>query len=234
MAVDKECDAMNYDLIIFDCDGTLVDSEYLNNKAVADLLAELGLPQYDVAYALEHFAARTMKEVREIVLRDTGIVLPDSFSADFVARVQAVLPTELKIIEGVLETLQALHVRIPVCVASNGERSNVRTCLEIAGLTPFFPDACVFTKNMVKHPKPAPDLFLLAAQTMGADPSRTLVVEDSVTGTMAGKAAGMTVAGMTAAAHDPIAQGAALRAVGADYITHNFADIAGFLAVSAA
>jgi HAD superfamily hydrolase (TIGR01509 family) len=224
---------MKYDLIIFDCDGTLVDSEYLNNKAVADLLAERGLPQYDVAYALEHFAAKTMKEVREIVLRDTGIVLPDSFSADFVARVQAALPTELKMIEGVLETLEALHVEIPVCVASNGERSNVRTCLEIAGLTPFFPDARVFTKNMVKHPKPAPDLFLLAAEKMGAAPARTLVVEDSVTGATAGKAAGMTVVGLTAAAHDPAAQEAALRAAGADYVTRTFADITGFLAATA-
>jgi beta-phosphoglucomutase-like phosphatase (HAD superfamily) len=114
-----------------------------------------------------------------------------------------------------------------MCVGSNGERLNVTRIIEAAGFTRFFPDAHIFTKDMVKHAKPAPDLFLLAAEKMGVPPKRTLVIEDSPTGTAAGVAAGMTVVGFTGAAHDHAAQAKLLRAAGAHHVTADFLDIIG-------
>lgn len=220
---------MPYDLIIFDCDGTLVDSEYLNNKVTADLLAELGLPQYNVDYALEHFAGKSMTDIRKFIEVDAGVSLPDSFVAEYAKRVTAGMPTLMKRIPGAFETVRDLHTRIKICVGSNGERSNVLTALSIAGLSPFFPEENVFTKSMVKNAKPAPDLFLLAASRMGTAPGKTLVMEDSVTGTKAGVAAGMDVVGITATFHDPDGQASLLKAAGARHIVEHFADIGPFI-----
>jgi HAD superfamily hydrolase (TIGR01509 family) len=220
---------MAYDLIIFDCDGTLVDSEYLNNKVTADLLAELGLPQYNVDYALTHFAGKSMSDIRKFIEVDAEVSLPDTFVMEYAKRVTAGMPDLMKRIPGALETVGALHERVKICVGSNGERSNVLAALSIAGLSSFFPEEFVFTKNMVKNAKPAPDLFLLAADRMGFAPSQTLVAEDSVTGTLAGVAAGMTVVGLTATFHDPVAQAKALKEAGAHYVVERFADIAELL-----
>lgn len=220
---------MPYDLIIFDCDGTLVDSEYLNNKVTADLLAELGLPQYDVYYALAHFAGKSMTDIRKFIEVDAGVSLPDTFVVEYAKRVTAGMPELMKLIPGALETIRDLHTRIKICVGSNGERSNVLAALSIAGLSPFFPEENVFTKSMVKNAKPAPDLFLLTASRMGAEPEKTLVVEDSVTGTKAGVAAGMDVVGITATFHDPAAQSEALKGAGVRYIAERFSDILSFI-----
>jgi beta-phosphoglucomutase-like phosphatase (HAD superfamily) len=112
-----------------------------------------------------------------------------------------------------------------ICVASNGERVNVLRQVEAGGFGEFFSEAHIFTKNMVKRAKPAPDLFLLAAQKMGAGPSRTLVIEDSITGATAGVAAGMTVVGFTGSVHNRAVHGKALRGVGVHHVTARFSDI---------
>ncbi len=220
---------MSYDLIIFDCDGTLVDSEYLNNKVTTDLLAELGLPQYDLDYALKHFAGRTLTDIGQDIHAETGVRLPPEFMDNYVRGVKAGMPSLLKAIEGVAATLEKIEPHIKICVGSNGERSNVLDSIHHAGLGRFFPDDHVFTKSMVRHPKPAPDLFLLAAERMGAQPAHTLVVEDSATGTKAGIAAGMTVVGLTATFHDREGQAALLREAGAHHIAGRFHDILAFL-----
>jgi beta-phosphoglucomutase-like phosphatase (HAD superfamily) len=216
---------MAYDLIIFDCDGTLVDSEYLNNKVVADQLAELGLPQYDTAHNIAAFAGKGMHEVINTVKADTGRDLPANFTAEYSRRVNEGLAEHMKVIDDVHETLRHFHGRVKICVGSNGERSNVTRMIEVGGMTEFFPEAHIFTKDMVRNAKPAPDLFLFAAAKMGAPPARTLVIEDSITGAAAGVAAGMIVVGFTGSVHDRAAQEKALRRVGAHYITACFADI---------
>ena len=216
----------NFDLIIFDCDGTLVDTEYLHNVVIADLLASYGHPQFTVGYNLEHFAGLGMEAAVARIEAATGQPLPATFMGDYIAEVTRRFATELKVLDGVLETLARFHGRLPICVASNGERANVVASLIAGKLTRFFPDAAIFTKSQVERPKPAPDLFLFAARTMGASPPRTLVIEDSVTGARAGVAAGMVVAGIVAAAHDPAAQETLLRAEGVQHIVRHFSDIA--------
>lgn len=220
---------MAYDLIIFDCDGTLVDSEHLNNVITAELLAGVGLTQYDADYAKRHFAGMSFPAIADKIFAETGIRLPPGFQDDFVDGVTRAMPTMMKLIEGVSETLEVLKGRVKICVGSNGERVNVVNSLRHAGLIRFFPDQAIFTKDMVPRPKPAPDLFLHAARTMGAQPERVLVIEDSPTGAMAGKAAGMTVIGFAATYHDRAAQEQRLRDAGAQEIASEFASIIGFL-----
>lgn len=209
-------------LIIFDCDGTLVDSEHLNNKATADVLAGLGLPQYDTEYCLRHFAGKSMTEMAAFILAETGVALPADFVTRYAALVQARMKDELRAIPGVKDVLTALARDVLMCVGSNGERTNVLTSLAMTGLDRYFPDSMVFTKNMVQRPKPAPDLFLFAADALRADPAMTVVVEDSITGTTAGVAAGMTVIGFTGTYHDKAAQAANLRAAGAAEVIDDF------------
>ncbi len=218
-----------YDLIIFDCDGTLVDSEYLNNKVTSDLLTGYGFPQYTTEHLIEAFAGLSMSDVKRIVEAETGTILPPSFLTDYMVRVNDEVPSLLKQIDGVVDTIDRLRHDIRICVGSNGERSNVLRSIKYAGLGPYFPDDVVFTKDMVAHAKPAPDLFLLAAEKMGAAPERTLVIEDSITGAKAGKAAGMTVIGLTATFHDSDRQAGALLAAGAHHIAGHFSEIMGFI-----
>lgn len=216
---------MPYDLIIFDCDGTLVNSEYLHNAVIADMLTAMGHTRYTPEYCVEAFAGKGMGEVLRALEADLGKPLPVSFLGDYVQGVNDGLAEHMKIIHGVEETLAHLEGRVKMCVGSNGERINVTRIIEAAGFTRFFPDTHIFTKDMVKHAKPAPDLFLLAADKMGVASNRTLVIEDSPTGTAAGVAAGMTVIGFTGAVHDHAAQARLLRDAGAHHVTANFLDI---------
>jgi HAD superfamily hydrolase (TIGR01509 family) len=220
---------MTYDLIIFDCDGTLVDSEYLHNKVVADLLTGMGYSKYDVAYTLNAFAGKGMGEVVRTVEEEIGQTLPASFIPDYVRQVNERLHELMRPIEGVLETIHHCNARVKICIGSNGEHDNVLALVNAAGLGPYFPPQTIFTKDMVTHAKPAPDLFLHAAEKMGVSPARTLVIEDSVTGATAGIAAGMTVIGFTATAHDRAAQEKALRAAGVGHIIDRFVDISLFI-----
>lgn len=224
---------MAYDLVIFDCDGTLVNSEYLNNMVVAVLLAEQGLPQYTTAHCIEIFAGKGMHEVLNTVRAETGVALPPGFVAEYSRRVNENMAAHMQVIDGARETVGALHGRVGICVGSNGERVNVLAMVAAGGYGAFFPDELVFTKDMVENAKPAPDLFLLAARRLGADPGRTMVVEDSPTGVRAGVAAGMTVVGFTGSAHDPAAQERLLRGAGAHHITADFRDIMGLAGAGA-
>lgn len=216
---------MPFDLIIFDCDGTLVDSEYLCNRVIADMMAERGLLQYDVEYVLRNFAGLSAPVAFRTIEEQSGRILPPGIIGEYERRVNGAMPEHLRFIEGVPETLGILSGKYDVGVGSNGERSTVLLSLRYAGLDRFFPEHAVFTKDMVQNPKPAPDIYLMAAQTMGADPLRALVVEDTVAGVRAGKAAGMTVIGLTATYHDKKGHESALRAAGADRVTDRFIHI---------
>lgn len=216
---------MHTKLTIFDCDGTLVDSEYLNNLATIEILHEQGLLQYDMQYAYQHFVGRKLSAIMADISRDTGhIFLPDT-SARYVARAAALLPTLLKPVPGARELVIRAAECGGICVASNGERANVIESLRLCGLKDFFVDKSIYTAIEVQNPKPAPDLFLHAARLMGVDPANTAVIEDSVVGVTAGVAAGMHVIGFTGTHHDPAAHENALRKAGAHEISSNLIHI---------
>jgi HAD superfamily hydrolase (TIGR01509 family) len=208
------------DLIIFDCDGVLVDSEVLSCNCLSKALAAYGI-DLGVDQALELFLGRSVSAVLEHY-RAFGHSIPEPFSADLRAGVRAAFLASLCPIEGVGAVLADL--RIPHCVASSSDVDRVSFSLSLTGLAPHF-DSQLYTSQMVARGKPAPDLFLYAAERMQADPRRTLVIEDSVSGVKAGKAAGMTVWGFVGGSHYQSRDGKAiLHAAGADRVFGRMAD----------
>ena len=214
-----------FDTVIFDCDGTLSDSEYLNNKATADVLAELGFPRYTVEVSMDKFVGMAMTEVKKFIETEEGRAVPDSFIPDFIDRVAQYQKTGLKPVAGAVEAVTELVPKYKTCVASNGERSNVISSLEMIGLYDFFGDEKTFTKIQVARGKPAPDLFLFAAERLSSDPASCIVIEDSASGVMAGVAAGMYVIGFTGSSHDHNGTAANLKAAGAHTICASWPDI---------
>ncbi|MEY9183623.1 HAD superfamily hydrolase (TIGR01509 family) [Bradyrhizobium sp. USDA 326] len=208
------------DLIIFDCDGVLVDSELLSCRCLSEALAGVGLALSE-AQALDLFLGRSTKAIEQHY-RGLGQSLPDSFLPGLKSRVLETFATSLETIPGVGAVISRLTV--PVCVASSSDIDRVSLSLDVTGLRAHFGDR-IYTAQMVERGKPAPDLFLYAAEKMGAQPRRTLVIEDSVSGVQAGKAAGMTVWGFVGGSHYRARDGRAiLSAAGADRVFAHMSD----------
>jgi HAD superfamily hydrolase (TIGR01509 family) len=208
------------DLIIFDCDGVLIDSEVLSCRCLSDVLAGHGI-DLGVDEALELFVGRSVAAVREHY-GALGRPLPEAFPAELKARVRETFSASLQPIEGVDTVLGRLQS--PTCVASSSDLDRVSFSLAMTGLSGYFGER-LYTSQMVQRGKPAPDLFLHAAAAMGADPRRTLVIEDSVSGVRAGKAADMTVWGFVGGGHYASRDGRAiLQAAGADRVFARMAD----------
>lgn len=189
---------LRYDLVIFDNDGVLVDSEPLSNRLLADYLTELGFPT-TVEDSYRDFmgaAAHTVHDV--IAARYDGARLPETFDEDFHGRVFASFREQLTPVAGAAELLEFVRDRAPYCVASSAHHEWIRTAHEVTGLSPFFTDEQLFSAQDVGRGKPAPDLFLHAAARMGVSPDRCVVIEDSPLGVAAARAAGMDVYGYAA------------------------------------
>ncbi len=188
---------MSPELVIFDCDGVLVDSEALSLSALLGMIRTAGGSiGEDAAY--EHFLGKSMKSVREILARDFGLVVTDAHLTDMRVELMRRFREELRPVPGVSEMLPRLG--LPYCVASSGTLDRIRYALDVTGLLGLF-EPHLFSAAMVARGKPAPDLFLLAAERMGAAPNACLVVEDSPAGVAAARAAGMTVFAFTVGAH---------------------------------
>ncbi len=182
---------VRFDLLILDNDGVLVDSEPIANGVLAGLLTECGHPT-TYEDSVRDYLGGTLRLVREIVEPRLGRPLPEDFEARYHERLFARMRTELTIVAGVVAALDAID--LPMCVASSGTRERIETALATVGLLSRF-DGRIFSAEDVARGKPYPDLFLYAAERMGAEPERCLVVEDSPHGVAAAKAARMTVVG---------------------------------------
>jgi HAD superfamily hydrolase (TIGR01509 family) len=208
------------DLIIFDCDGVLVDSEVLSCRCLSEVLAEYGI-NLGVDQALDLFLGRSTTAVLDHY-EALGRSIPEQFSAELRTGVRTAFLTALCPIEGVRAVLESLQT--PYCVASSSDFDRVSFALSLTGLAPHFGKR-LYTAQMVERGKPAPDLFLYAAERMHADPRRTLVIEDSVSGVRAAKAAGMTAWGFVGGSHYQSRDGKAiLHAAGADRVFGRMAD----------
>jgi HAD superfamily hydrolase (TIGR01509 family) len=184
-------------LIIFDCDGVLVDSEPLALRVLLDGIAERGVA-IEEAVAYERFLGRSLASVIETVERDFGVALETDALERMRDTLYALFREELRAVAGVAEAVGRLD--IPVCVASSSQMERIRLSLEITGLGALF-EGRVFSATMVANGKPAPDLFLLAASRMHVDPGRCIVIEDSPAGIEAAKRAGMRVFAFTGGSH---------------------------------
>jgi HAD superfamily hydrolase (TIGR01509 family) len=180
-----------FDLVIFDCDGVVVDSERIVHDVFGQFIRSLGA-NVDAAQMNELFLGRRLDDCVAIVERMTGHTAPGDALERYRAERDRVLREQVRAVEGVRDVLEALTV--PYCIASSGDHAKMRTTLGATGLLPLF-GGRLFSGAEVARGKPAPDVFLLAAECMGAAPARTAVIEDSVNGVLAGRAAGMTVFG---------------------------------------
>jgi HAD superfamily hydrolase (TIGR01509 family) len=207
-------------LIIFDCDGVLVDSEVLSCLCLSQALARYGI-SLDLDQALDLFLGRSVTAIVSHY-EALGCPIPGQFADDLRTSVRAAFRSSLRPIEGVNSVLADLQ--IPCCVASSSDVDRVSFSLSLTGLASHF-ETRLYTSQMVECGKPAPDLFLYAAERMHADPNRTLVIEDSVSGVKAGKAAGMQVWGFVGGSHYRSRDGQAiLREAGADRVFGRMAD----------
>ncbi|MFG2271555.1 HAD family hydrolase [Streptomyces chartreusis] len=189
---------MRYDLVIFDNDGVLVDSEPISNRLLATYLTELGHPT-SYEDSIRDYMGSAMHRIHDLVLERTGERLPEDFDDVFHARVFAAFERELKAVPGAVDVLEKLGADgVPYCVASSGSHERIRVGHRTTGLDRYFDEGRVFSSQDVGRGKPAPDLFLHAAERMEVAPTRCLVVEDSPLGVQAAVAAGMDVYGFTA------------------------------------
>ena len=180
-----------FELVIFDCDGVLVDSERIAVRVEAELLAELGWP-LSQAEIVERFMGRTTEYMDEAIEARLGSRLPGDWRDQFQRRYREAFAAELVPVDGVLDALD--QIAVPTCVASSGSHDKLRFTLGHTGLYERF-EGRIFSGYEVANGKPAPDLFLHAAARMGAGPARCAVVEDSLYGVLAARAAGMRVFG---------------------------------------
>ena len=166
------------DLIIFDCDGVLIDSEILSANTLIALLAELGV-HINFSYIQKNFIGRSFQKVATEIGQRFQIHLPDGFEAQYRHELLQSFETQLKPTSGIDQMLRQLDIQ--TCVATSSSPERVGRSLQITKLIEHF-EGRIFTASQVKHGKPAPDLFLLAAKTMGVDPANCLVIEDSLPG----------------------------------------------------
>ncbi|MGW1895516.1 HAD family hydrolase [Streptomyces sp. NPDC002004] len=214
---------MGYDLIIFDNDGVLVDSEPISNRILARYLTELGHPT-SYEDSLRDYMGGAMHRIHELVLERSGRSLPDDFDDTFHTRVFAAFEQELTPVDGAVSVLEKLVAdRTPYCVASSGSHERIRVGHRTTGLDRWFDDSRIFSSQDVGRGKPAPDLFLYAAERMGVEPARCAVVEDSPLGIRAAVASGMDVYGFTAMTP-------ASRLAGATELFHHMRELTALLA----
>ncbi|MPZ12027.1 MAG: HAD-IA family hydrolase [Kiloniellaceae bacterium] len=193
--------AASIELVIFDCDGVLVDSEPLAMRVLLQMLSRAGA-ELAPERAYEAFLGRSLASVCDILRRDYDVDLGDDALERMRRDLNAVIRSDLQPIPGVAATLESL--RRPFCVASSSQPERIRLSLEVTGLAGYFGDD-VFSATMVTHGKPAPDLFLHAAERMQVAPGRCMVVEDSPAGVSAALRAGMRVVGFTGGSHARLA-----------------------------
>jgi HAD superfamily hydrolase (TIGR01509 family) len=209
-----------FELVIFDCDGVLVDSELITNRVFAAVLAEAGLP-LTLEFMFENFVGRSMQHCWEQAGRMLGKEVPAHWQREFQLRASTALAAEVQAVPGIEAVLDSLAV--PYCVASSGSHEKMATTLTATGLLPRF-SGRIFSAADVARAKPAPDLFLHAAASCGVQPGGCAVIEDSAPGVAAGVAAGMTVYGYCASTPER-----RLLEAGAHYTFNNMATLPALL-----
>jgi len=214
-------------LVIFDCDGVLVDSEVLFNRIAAEEFTRCGVPM-DTETAIARYTGISAPSMIASVEAETGKTIPVDFAQRCRARANEIFDSELEAIAGIDAVLSdhAPHR----CVASSSSPARIRRSLKSTDLYRHFADERIFSAVMVENGKPAPDLFLHAAATIGAAPADCIVVEDSQPGVQAAVAAGMTVLGFIGASHIRDGHADRLRDTGADHIFDDMTALPGLLA----
>jgi HAD superfamily hydrolase (TIGR01509 family) len=218
---------MGPELVIFDCDGVLVDSDRISLRIQAEWITALGLPT-SYEDCVRDFLGLGVPATLRILTERLGRPLPDGWPDNLDAAVRAAFRAELRPVPGIERALAAID--LPTCIASSGSPDKMRLTLGLTGLADHFTGR-VFCAAEVERGKPAPDLFLHAAARMGARPERCVVVEDSPFGVAGARAAGMAALGYAAAGNEGLGQAAALAKAGATVFT-SMDELPGLLGVA--
>lgn len=190
-----------YEGILFDCDGTLVDSEFLFAKLLSKKIRELGHPEFTEAECHKCFKGHNYDYIRPWLISNLRDFPIERFELEFFPIATHDFPGKLKEIDGAKKLLTSL-VGYPKCVVSSGHLHVVNYSLELTQLKQYFRDEELFTCELVKHPKPAPDLYLLACKKMGFAAHKSIAVEDSLVGVASAVAAGIETVGIIAHKED--------------------------------
>jgi HAD superfamily hydrolase (TIGR01509 family) len=213
------------DLVIFDCDGVLIDSELIGAHVEAAELGRVGIPLAE-SEILTRFLGMSAEAMYRALEVEHGRDLPQDFATTVQAAIDAAFERDLQVIPGIHETLDRL--RTASCVASSSSLARLRHSLGLTGLYARFAPH-VFSAEQVARGKPAPDLFLHAAETMGYQPARCLVIEDSVSGVRGAIAAGMRVWGFVGGGHCADGHAGRLLAAGAERVFDHMPDLPALL-----
>ena len=220
-----------FDLIIFDCDGVLVDSEIIAAEVESKLLTEAGYP-IGVEEMGERFAGMTWQNILLTIEREAAIPLSASLLDKSEKLLDARLARDVKVIDGVKFALSRL--RKPYCICSNSSSHRLDMMLSKVGLKEIFAPHIFSAKDLgPDRVKPKPDIFLHGAAQFGADPARTLVVEDSVHGITGDRAAGMRVVGFPGASHSDPSHADRLTEAGAETVISRMSELPDVIAALA-
>lgn len=214
-------------LIIFDFDGVVADSETIANQALADYLSSLGKAT-TLDDSIRMFMGKRFEDTKRLAVDWLGREIPETFELDYRARTRVVMRRDVGPVEGVAAFLDD-HNHIARCVASSSSIEWLDHCVDKFGMRGHF-GRNLFSATAVKHGKPAPDIFLHAAQKMSIEVDTALVIEDSPAGVTGAKTAGMTVIGFLGGSHIRDGHRERLEAAGADHIARTYDDIRRLLA----
>ena len=207
---------MPFNAILWDFDGCVVDSETLACQAFAEFATQCGYPITTASF-IDRFTGKGLKEILHIIDGEAGLNLSENFPTEQLRlHREALFEKALTPIPGIERALQAC-AHLPMCIASGSEPERLAHSLAVTRLDHYFTDR-VFSASTVARGKPAPDIFIYAAEKLGVNPASSLVIEDSVSGVKAGKAAGATVFGFLGGSHVTADHDQKLLAAGADLL----------------
>ena len=214
-------------LVIFDCDGTLVSSEEINNRAISRASKKLGIDGYETEDCIQKFRGKNLRTIVELIIEETGVYVDKEVFLEAIKVMSLSLMGEIEAVEHADQVLKELDLMM--CVASNGDRKCVIESLASNDILKYFGEKNIFTHGDGIRPKPEPDMFLHAAKSFGVEPEESLVIEDSETGIAAAKAAGMKVIGFTGTAFIEKRRETKLLEAGADHIISDLREILSYL-----
>lgn len=213
---------MHKNFILFDCDGVLVDSEYLASHVLASMLREYGCSVSGDEIMTNYVGQKDVEIVR-FLSEKYSLPLPNDFIDQYANALDEKLELNLEPIKGMSEVLSAL--KVPRAIVSNSTLARIATSLKSTGLDVFFKHSKVFSPDISGFSKPDPRIYLHALIELGLDKSNVIVVEDSPTGVKAASDAGLNVIGFLGATHPSLGQDSKLRENGAKYIAHNSTEL---------
>jgi HAD superfamily hydrolase (TIGR01509 family) len=208
--------------IIYDFDGVIADSEVLSNSVIAEIVSELGVPT-TIEDAYRTYMGKRLNDVIEKIERVIGRKLPDDFADHYQQRTFDTFRARLKPVDGAREFVEAWR-DVPNCIASSSSPERLALSLDVLTRASLF-EGRVFSASNVARGKPHPDIFLHAAERLGVKPADFIVIEDSVGGVTAARAAGASAIGFTGAGHIQPGHALRLKQAGADHVVASFSEL---------